>query len=58
MISQGDFLWKIISFNTDTKAFKLIRAHFIIKENDAIAYGETIIRYSDDNVIIYERKFF
>ena len=28
------------------------------QENDALAYGETKVLYSDDNVIVYERKFY
>ncbi|MGT2753828.1 alpha-amylase family glycosyl hydrolase [Streptococcus ovis] len=53
------FMDKNSSFNTDTTAYKLIKAMSDIrKESDAIAYGETNIMYSDDDVIVFERKFY
>ena len=47
------------SFDTDTTAYKLIgKLSELRQQNDAIAYGTTTIRYSNDDVLIYERKFY
>lgn len=53
------FMEKQSAFNDNTSAYKLIkRLSDLRKNNDAIAYGQTSILYSDDNVMIYQRKFF
>lgn len=53
------FMEKQSAFNDNTSAYKLIkRLSNLRKNNDAIAYGQTSILYSDDNVMIYQRKFF
>ena len=47
------------SFDTDTTAYKMIgKLSELRQQNDAIAYGTTTIRYSNDDVLIYERKFY
>lgn len=46
-------------FNTETTAYKLIgKLSELRQTNDAIAYGTTVIRYSDDNVLVFERQFY
>ena len=46
-------------FNTTTTAYQLIADLSSLRQsNDAIAYGTTTIRYSDDNVMIFERQFY
>lgn len=53
------FMDKSSSFNQNTTAYKLIKEMSDLrKDSDAIAYGETNIRYSDDDVIVFERKFY
>ncbi len=47
------------SFDTDTVAYQLIGELSELRQNnDAIAYGTTVIRYSSDDVLIYERQFY
>ncbi|CQR23891.1 cyclomaltodextrin glucanotransferase [Streptococcus varani] len=58
-VSGRVFMDKNSSFNTNTTAYKLIRAiSDLRKDNDAIAYGETNVMYSDTDVIVFERKFY
>lgn len=46
-------------FGTGTGAYQLIsRLSTLRQNNDAIAYGTTTVRYSDDNVMIFERQFY
>ncbi|MDO4810475.1 MAG: alpha-amylase family glycosyl hydrolase [Eubacteriales bacterium] len=46
-------------FSTETTAYQLISDLSALRQsNDAIAYGTTTIRYSDDNVIVFERQFY
>lgn len=46
-------------FSTTTEAYQLIADLSALRQsNDAIAYGTTTIRYSDDNVMVYERQFY
>lgn len=47
------------SFDTTTDAYELISLlSGLRQENDALAYGQTNILYSDTNVMVYERKFY
>lgn len=47
------------SFNTNTTAYKLIgKLSALRQDNDALAYGQTNILYSDTNTMIFERKFY
>ncbi len=53
------FLEKDKGFNTNTKAYKLIKKlSDLRKSNDAIAYGQTNVLYSSDDVLVYERKYY
>lgn len=46
-------------FGTDTTAYQLIgKLSELRQRNDAIAYGTTTVRYSDDNVLVFERQFY
>lgn len=46
-------------FSTTTAAYQLIADLSALRQsNDAIAYGTTTIRYSDDNVMVFERQFY
>lgn len=46
-------------FSTTTTAYQLISDLSSLRQsNDAIAYGTTTIRYSNDNVMIFERQFY
>ena len=48
-----------LEFNTETTAYKLIsRLSQLRQSNDALAFGETVVRYSDENVLIFERQFY
>lgn len=58
-VSGRIFMQTDSSFDTDTTAYKLIgKLSELRQQNDAIAYGTTTIRYSNDDVLIYERKFY
>ena len=53
------FMEKQSSFNENTTAYKLIKKLSDLRQsNDAIAYGLTSVLYSDDNVIVFQRKFY
>lgn len=53
------FLEKDKGFSTNTKAYKIIKKLSNLRQsNDAIAYGQTNILYSNDDVLVYERKYF
>lgn len=53
------FMQKQSGFNQNTTAYKLIRKLSDLRQtNDALAYGETSVLYSDDNVMVFERKFY
>ena len=46
-------------FSTTTTAYQLIATLSTLRRsNDAIAYGTTTVRYSDDNVMVFERQFY
>lgn len=58
-VSGRIFMEKTSGFDTETTAYKLIKKTSELRQyNEAIPYGKTSIMYSDDNVIVYERKFF
>lgn len=47
------------NFSTTTTAYGLIADLSELRQsNDAIAYGTTVIKYSDDNVMVFERQFY
>lgn len=53
------FMETFTSFDTTTTAYQLIGALSELRQvNDALAFGQTNILYSDDNVMVYERKFY
>lgn len=53
------FMEKQSSFNENTTAYKLIKKLSALRQsNDAIAYGQTSVLYSDDNVMVFQRKFY
>lgn len=58
-VSGRIFMQTDSEFNTQTTAYQLIGDLSELRQsNDAIAYGTTVIRYSDDNVLVYERQFY
>lgn len=47
------------AFDTTTTAYQLIGVLSELRQdNDALAYGTTVIRYSSDDVLVYERQFY
>lgn len=47
------------AFDTTTTAYQLIgELSDLRQDNDALAYGMTVIRYSSDDVLVYERQFY
>jgi glycosidase len=53
------FMEKQSSFNENTTAYKLIKKLSDLRQsNDAIAYGQTSVLYSDNNVMVFQRKFY
>lgn len=47
------------AFDTTTTAYQLIgELSGLRQDNDALAYGTTVIRYSSDDVLVYERQFY
>ena len=47
------------AFDTTTTAYQLIGGLSDLRQdNDALAYGTTVIRYSSDDVLVYERQFY
>lgn len=53
------FIQKETEFDQTTTAYRLIRSLSNLRqENDAVAYGQTNVLYSDTHIIVYERKFF
>lgn len=53
------FMEKQSSFNENTTAYKLIKKLSDLRQsNDALAYGQTSVLYSDDNVMVFQRKFY
>lgn len=53
------FMEKECKFDTNSKQYQLINKISSLRQsNDAIAFGKTTIVKSDENTIIYERKFF
>lgn len=53
------FMQTDCGFNTNTSAYQLIGDLSLLRQqNDAIAYGTTVIRYSDDNTMVFERQFY
>ena len=53
------FMQTDCGFNTTTSAYQLIGDLSLLRQqNDAIAYGTTVIRYSDDNTMVFERQFY
>lgn len=53
------FMQSFTTFDSSTKAYQLIaKLSKLRQENNALAFGQTNILYSDDNVIVYERKFY
>lgn len=47
------------AFDTTTTAYQLIgELSDLRQDNDALAYGTTVIRYSSDDVLVYERQFY
>lgn len=58
-VSGRIFMETDSEFDTQTTAYQLIGDLSELRQsNDAIAYGTTVIRYSDDNVLVYERQFY
>lgn len=58
-VSGRIFMQTDSEFNTQTTAYQLIGDLSELRQsNDAIAYGTTVIRYSDDNVLVFERQFY
>lgn len=58
-VSGRIFMQTNSEFNTNTTAYRIIKKLSELRQtNDAIAYGVTTIRYSDDDVLIYERQFY
>ncbi len=58
-VSGRIFMETDSEFNTQTTAYQLIGDLSELRQsNDAIAYGTTVIRYSDDNVLVFERQFY
>ena len=53
------FMQKNGGFSTSTTAYHLIGdLSALRKANDAVAFGQTTILYSSDNVLVYQRKFY
>lgn len=53
------FMQTDCGFDTTTSAYQLIGTLSALRQsNDAIAYGTTVIRYSDDNAMVFERQFY
>lgn len=53
------FMQKEYGFDESTTAYSLInKLSKLRKDNNALAFGETSIRYSDNDVIVFERKFY
>lgn len=53
------FMQTDCGFDTTTSAYQLIgNLSTLRQENDAIAYGTTVIRYSDENAMVFERQFY
>ena len=53
------FMQTDCGFDTTTSAYQLIGDLSTLRqENDAIAYGTTVIRYSDENAMVFERQFY
>lgn len=53
------FMQTDCGFDTTTSAYQLIGSLSALRQsNDAIAYGTTVIRYSDDNAMVFERQFY
>lgn len=53
------FMEKQSSFNESTTAYKLIKKLSDLRQdNDALAYGQTSVLYSDDNVMVFQRRFY
>lgn len=58
-VSGRIFMETDSEFDTQTTAYQLIGDLSELRQsNDAIAYGTTVIRYSDDNVLVFERQFY
>ena len=58
-VSGRIFMQTDSEFNTQTTAYQLIGDLSELRQsNDAIAYGTTVIRYSDDSVLVFERQFY
>lgn len=53
------FMQTDCGFSTNTSAYQLIGDLSLLRQqNDAIAYGTTVIRYSDDDTMVFERQFY
>lgn len=53
------FMQTDCGFDATTSAYQLIGTLSALRQsNDAIAYGTTVIRYSDDNAMVFERQFY
>lgn len=58
-VSGRVFMQTDSSFNTSSTAYRLIGDLSELRQaNDAVAYGETTVLYSTDNVLVYQRKFY
>ena len=55
-----EYLWRQVASLIQRQQLIKVIAEMsgLRQENDALAYGETKVLYSDDNVIVYERKFY
>lgn len=58
-IAGRGFMQTATSFDTTTKAYKVIGSLAALRQsNDALAYGETSILHSTNDVLVFSRKFY
>ncbi|MCX2783709.1 alpha-amylase family glycosyl hydrolase [Microbulbifer thermotolerans] len=58
-ISGRVFMERETSFDQTTTAYKIIQALSALRrQNEAVAYGETAILYSSDDVLVFKRQFY
>ena len=53
------FMQTDTNFDTSTNAYKITKKLSDLRqENNALAYGQTNVLYSDDDIMVFERKFY
>ncbi|MCX2780632.1 alpha-amylase family glycosyl hydrolase [Microbulbifer thermotolerans] len=58
-ISGRVFMERETSFDQTTTAYKIIQSLSALRrQNEAVAYGETAILYSSDDVLVFKRQFY